>query len=132
MPRPQHLAAFSALAKAFMGGRKPGQAGVLTLLRVVPRMVSAGFSGRYPYLDRSRVGVALLGLVYVISPVDLIPELILPILGLGDDALVAAFSAGALLSEAQAFLDWEQSRVGGEPPVGPEHGERIVVGQVID
>ncbi len=80
-------------------------------------MVSAGFSGRYPFLDKSRVGVALLGLVYVVSPVDLIPELILPILGLGDDALVAAFSAGALLSEAQAFLDWEQAQATGEKPL---------------
>jgi uncharacterized membrane protein YkvA (DUF1232 family) len=132
MPRPQHLAAFTALAKAFAGSRKPGQAGVLTLLRVVPRMLSAGLSGRYPFLDKSRVWIALLGVVYVISPIDLIPELILPILGLGDDALVAAFSAGALLSEAQAFLDWERAQVNGEPPAPGAGGERIVVGQVVD
>ena len=132
MPRPQHLAAFTALAKAFAGSRRPGQAGVLTLLRVVPRMVAAGFSGRYPHLDKRRVGVALLGVLYVLSPIDLIPELFLPILGLGDDALVAAFSAGSLLSEAQAFLDWERSQTAEGPPPSAAGGDRIVVGQVID
>jgi uncharacterized membrane protein YkvA (DUF1232 family) len=132
MPRPQHLAAFTALAKAFAGSRRPGQAGVLTLLRVVPRMVAAGFSGRYPHLDKRRVGVALLGVLYVLSPVDLIPELILPILGFGDDALVAAFSAGSLLSEAQAFLDWERSQTGEVPPPPAAGGDRIVVGQVVE
>ena len=110
MPRPQHLAAFTSLAKAFAGSRKPGQAGVLTLLRVVPRMVSAGLSGRYPFLDKSRVWIALLGVVYVISPIDLVPELLLPILGLGDDALVISWIAASLINETESFLGWERDR----------------------
>jgi hypothetical protein len=35
------------------------------------------------------------------------PELILPIIGLGDDAVVAAFVLGSVLSEVDAFLEWE-------------------------
>ena len=134
MPGPRHLAAFSALAKAFAAGRRPGQAGVITLLRVVPRMVAAGFSGRYPDLDKSRVAIALLGVLYVMAPVDLIPELWFGILGLGDDAIVAAFSAGSLLSEAQAFVEWEASQQRGDAPNAPSPGSRgrTVQGQVID
>jgi uncharacterized membrane protein YkvA (DUF1232 family) len=71
-------------------------------------MVSAGLSGRYPLLQKSRLATAVLGSLYVLSPIDFVPELFLAVLGLGDDALVAAFVVGSLLSEVDAFLEWEE------------------------
>lgn len=120
----RRMAAFTALARAFWQARKPGEPGIAARLRAVPRMVRLGLSGRYPFLDRTRLGLVVLGLVYVLSPVDLVPELFVPLLGLGDDAVVLAWLAGAVLAEADAFLTWERER---------EHSQsRVVVGEVVD
>jgi uncharacterized membrane protein YkvA (DUF1232 family) len=78
-----------------------------THLAALPRMLHQGFTGRYPYLDKRRVGTSLLGLLYVVSPVDLLPEAVLLLAGLGDDAVVLALLAGTILSETDAFLQWE-------------------------
>ena len=64
-------------------------------------------------------GAGALGVLYVVSPVDFMPEILLGVLGLGDDALVAAWVAGAVLGETDAFLRWEAER------------RRVVVGQVV-
>jgi uncharacterized membrane protein YkvA (DUF1232 family) len=73
-------------------------------------MLRMGFTGRYPHLARGRVALAALAVIYIISPVDAIPEIIVPLLGLGDDALVAAWLAGVVLAETDAFLTWEQEQ----------------------
>jgi uncharacterized membrane protein YkvA (DUF1232 family) len=101
------------------GASRPGVPGLGQRLRAVPRMLLQGFAGRYPHLARGRIALAALALLYVISPVDLVPELFLPVLGLGDDALVAAWLAGVVLSEAETFLTWEKERA------------RVVVGEVV-
>ncbi len=111
--------ALRALWTALRAAHRPGAPGIRELLSAVPRMVRLGLTGRYPFLDKGRLGLVLLGLVYVISPVDLVPEILVPVLGLGDDAMVAAWMVGALLAEAGAFLDWERD------------GSRTVAGEVI-
>jgi uncharacterized membrane protein YkvA (DUF1232 family) len=115
----RRAAAFKVFWQAVSGRRDAGAPGFGARMRAVPRMASQGLRGRYPHLDKGRIGMALLGLVYVLSPVDFIPELILPLIGLGDDAFVAAFVVGALLSEVDAFLDWEAQQA------------RTVVGEVV-
>jgi uncharacterized membrane protein YkvA (DUF1232 family) len=57
--------------------------------------------------------------LYVVSPVDLVPELFLPFLGLGDDALVIGWIAASVINETESFLSWERDR------------DRIVKGHVI-
>ena len=60
----------------------------------------------------------------MVSPVDLIPELILPLIGLADDTLVVAWIAGALLAESETFLAWEREN-------RPAQGN-LVVGHVLE
>jgi uncharacterized membrane protein YkvA (DUF1232 family) len=119
MARVRHATATKALWTVVRGARRPGGPTVRAQLAAVPRMVLQGFTGRYPGLDRARIGLVVLGLAYVISPLDLIPEAVFLVLGLGDDALVAAWVVGTLLSEAAAFLEWEHRR------------ERVVPGEVL-
>jgi uncharacterized membrane protein YkvA (DUF1232 family) len=52
----------------------------------------------------------LAGVLYVVSPVDLVPELLLPVLGLGDDALVIGWIAASVINETESFLGWERDR----------------------
>ena len=106
----RRAAALKVFWDALRGARRPGAPSTTARLGAVPRMIAQGFRGAYPLMDRGRVVVALLGLVYVVSPVDAIPEIFVPILGFGDDAVVAAFVVGSLLSEVDAFLDWESKK----------------------
>ena len=115
----RRVAALKALMIALRGSRGPGAPSVGERLGALPRMVSMGLSGRYPFLDKTRIALVALGVLYVLSPIDLVPELLVPVLGLGDDAFVFAWLAGALLSETDAFLQWEKDR------------SRVVVGQVV-
>jgi uncharacterized membrane protein YkvA (DUF1232 family) len=47
---------------------------------------------------------------YILSPIDLIPEAFLFVLGLADDAVMIAWLAGSILSETERFLEWEKAR----------------------
>jgi uncharacterized membrane protein YkvA (DUF1232 family) len=49
-------------------------------------------------------------LLYVVSPVDFVPELVLPFIGLADDAVVISWIAVALINDTESFLDWERDR----------------------
>lgn len=116
---PRRLAAFSALWKAVSQGRRPGAPGLGDRLRALPRMTGAGLSGRYPDFGRGRIALFVLALAYLVSPVDLVPEVFLGLLGLGDDALVALWLGGAFLADTDRFLAWERSRptVVDQPPL---------------
>ena len=119
MAAQRRVTALRALWTAMRAASRPGVPGVRERFAAVPRMLRQGLSGRYPFLDKGRLGLVLLGLIYVISPVDLVPEAFLSVFGLGDDAVVAAWLVGAVMAESGAFLDWERDR------------SRTVVGEVI-
>lgn len=123
----RRTAAFTALWKALRGRRRPDGPGIGEQIGAVPRMVRATLAGRYPGLERSRLALMGLALVYILSPLDLVPEAVLLLVGFADDAMVLAWLSGALLSETQAFLDWERTA---EPGRGPG-ADRIVPGQVV-
>jgi uncharacterized membrane protein YkvA (DUF1232 family) len=114
------VAALTMLWRALRASRRPGAPGIAAQLAAVPRMLVAGFTGRYPGLAKYRIGLAVLGLLYVLSPVDLMPEVLLGPFGLGDDALVTAWIVGAVLGETDAFLRWEAAG-----------GSRVVMGEVV-
>jgi uncharacterized membrane protein YkvA (DUF1232 family) len=48
--------------------------------------------------------------LYVVSPVDLVPEALLLAVGLVDDVVLVSWLAGAVLSETERFLRWEARR----------------------
>lgn len=56
--------------------------------------------------------VAMMGAAtaYVVSPIDVVPEGLLLLLGLADDVVVGTWLAGAVLGETERFLEWERQR----------------------
>jgi uncharacterized membrane protein YkvA (DUF1232 family) len=108
--RPRRLAAFTVLWRAVMRGQRPGAPGLGERLSATPRMVREAVSGRYAAPGRPRLALLGLALAYLISPVDLIPEAVVPLLGLADDGVVALWLAGAFLAETDNYLGWERSR----------------------
>jgi uncharacterized membrane protein YkvA (DUF1232 family) len=107
---PRRIAAFHALWRVMSQRRRPGAPGVGDQLRSLPRMIISALSGRYPQLSRGRLGLLVLALAYLVSPVDLLPEAFLALLGIGDDVIVALWLGGAVLVETDRFLEWERSR----------------------
>jgi len=52
-------------------------------------MIKAAIDGKYSISLKTKV-FGVLGLLYLISPIDLLPEIIFPVFGLADDAAVLA------------------------------------------
>lgn len=86
-------------------------------LRALPRLVVASVRGRPRYDRRWRLLLMGLAALYVVAPVDLLPEVPLGPAGLVDDVVVVTWLAGAVLSETGRFLVWEQANAG---PIGPD------------
>jgi uncharacterized membrane protein YkvA (DUF1232 family) len=107
---------FAALGRALFARGGPG---LVQRVRAVPRMVGARFRGSYDGLTWGRLIALLVGAVYVVSPVDFIPEAFFLVFGLADDTVVVAWLAGALLDEAERFLAWERAELPGPVNAGP-------------
>lgn len=111
MARTTRTAGLVALARALRGATRPGEPGLRERLASVPRLLRATASGEYTGTSRGRLATAVLAVLYVASPVDLVPEMVLPLVGLADDAVVLTWLVARVLTETDAFLSWE--RLGG-------------------
>jgi uncharacterized membrane protein YkvA (DUF1232 family) len=76
----------------------------------LPRMLRGAATGRYPSLSRGRLGLILFALAYLVSPLDLLPEAFIPLIGLADDGVVALWLGGAFIAETERYLAWEQQQ----------------------
>jgi len=103
----RRTAAFTALAKALMTGARGGPS-IGKRIAALPRMIKASAKGEYD--GGMRVAMMAAATVYVVSPLDFIPEAAFLVLGLADDAVMIAWLAGSVLSETQRFLEWEKAR----------------------
>ena len=88
-------------------------------LRAVPRMLKATLRGGYKGLSFKTLGLMAAGLVYILSPIDAVPDILVP-LGLTDDTGVALWIAAVLVRAAGDYVKWER---GGGP--------KVVVGDVV-
>ena len=83
--------------------------------RALPRLLRAAREGAYPGLPKSRMALWGLALVYLVSPIDVLPEL-LPIIGVADDAGVAVWLFTSVSTAAGLYLRHERDRSKLPPP----------------
>ncbi len=121
----KRISAFTALWQALRGQRRHDAPPVSEQLMSVPRLVTMTLRGTYPGMDRNRLLLMGLALAYVVSPVDVMPEALMLLAGLGDDAVVLSWLAGAVLVETERFLAWEGAPSAARGPEG------VVPGQVV-
>lgn len=112
---------------------RPGTPGVAERGAAIPRLVKAVARGDYVGVSRGHLGMLLLAAVYVVSPVDLVPEGLLGLFGLADDAIVVTWLAATLVHDTEGFLTWERTRTAtghdgtghrdawGRPQDAPDH-----------
>jgi uncharacterized membrane protein YkvA (DUF1232 family) len=111
----------------------------------LPGLVRDTVNGQYDGLGRGRLAMMLVALVYIVSPVDVLPEALLTLPGMMDDAAVAAWLIASLMGATTAYQAWSGSGpaptmatggigdpVASEGPseTGPR-ANRVVVGEVV-
>ena len=93
-----------------MAGQKALKA-LLEQGRLLLSLVKDYVTGVYREVPYWAIGAAALALVYVLSPIDAIPDII-PGLGYLDDATVLAFCLKLVESELGRYKEWKKTREG--------------------
>lgn len=79
-------------------------------VKVIARMVKSYVSGRYRVMPWKSMVLLVAGLIYFITPLDLIPDFI-PALGLVDDVSIIAFIYRSLRQDIDDYLEWEKNNL---------------------
>ncbi len=66
------------------------------------------FKGRYP-LPKKTALLIVFAFLYLISPVDLVPD-VFPLIGLVDDVAVLAFAFNFIKGDLENYRDWKMSK----------------------
>lgn len=113
--------ALRTIATAVRTATRPGSPGIGERLMSLPRLFAATFRGEYAGTSRGRL-LVVGAVAYVVSPIDLIPELALSVFGLADDAVVVSWIAATVVNETESFLAWERLK---RPASGPAAHETV-------
>ena len=97
------------IAQSVRTAVRPGSAGLGERVAAVPRMLSAIARGEYRGTTFGHVAMLAAAVVYIMSPLDFMPEALFSVFGLGDDAIVVTWLVAALVNDTEAFLAWERS-----------------------
>ncbi|MDN5790650.1 MAG: DUF1232 domain-containing protein [Micrococcales bacterium] len=124
MRRLSRIKVVATAASVVRASTRPGAPGLVERAHAVPRLVRATLTGTYVGITRRRLGMVAAAVVYVASPLDLLPEAFLPIIGLTDDAIVISWALRVFIEETDRFLAWEQGQ--GIRPVAPTGWEARV------
>jgi uncharacterized membrane protein YkvA (DUF1232 family) len=97
----------ATVASVVRASLRPGGPTVVERVQAVPRLVRSTLDGTYAGTTRARLGLVAAAVAYVASPIDLLPEAFLPVLGAADDAVVIGWGVKAFIEETDRFLAWE-------------------------
>lgn len=95
---------FIALGRALFSRGGPG---IFRRLGALPRLIGARYRGEYRGVAWGRLIAMAVAVVYLVSPIDFIPEAVFSFLGLTDDGVVLLWVVGAVFDEAERYLAWE-------------------------
>lgn len=76
-------------------------------LLLLVRLVRASVSGAYTGFSVQKLVTIVAAILYLISPLDVIPDFI-PVAGYADDAAVIAWVLNSIAEELKGFQSWEQ------------------------
>lgn len=96
------------LVSAIRLASRPGGPSMFERLSSLPRLARAVARGEYGGATTGRLLLMVGALGWLVSPVDLMPEAILGVLGLVDDAFIASWLVAAVVNETEGFLAWER------------------------
>jgi uncharacterized membrane protein YkvA (DUF1232 family) len=97
----------AAAWRAYREVSRPGSPGLLTRIRALPRMIGGASRGHYPGLSKGKLAMLGMAVLYIISPIDVIPDFLIG-LGIVDDFGVFLWLMTSLLGESGQYLRWER------------------------
>ena len=109
------------IAQSVRTAVRPGSAGIAERAAAVPRMFAALTRGEYRGTTFGHVAMLAAAVVYVVSPLDFMPEALFSVLGLTDDAIVVTWLVAALVNDTEAYLQWERSGARAQGFAGAPH-----------
>lgn len=120
----RHDAAISKVVKneKEIDKKLAGQKALRALLehgRLLFQLVKDYFKGDYREVPYWAIGAAALALLYVLSPIDAIPDMV-PGLGFLDDATVLAFCLKLVDVELDKYREWKKIREAGVVKTAPK------------
>ncbi|MFC4588097.1 YkvA family protein [Sphaerisporangium corydalis] len=103
----------TAAYRAYKDVSRPGSPGLMARIKAFPRMIGGSMRGEYRDLGKGKLAMMGLGVLYIVSPFDIVPDF-LPLIGVTDDFGVFLWLMSSLLGESGRYLDWEHKKVRGE------------------
>jgi uncharacterized membrane protein YkvA (DUF1232 family) len=97
----------ASVASVVRASLRPGGPNVVERVHAVPRLLRATLDGTYAGTTMGRLGLVAAAVAYVASPIDLLPEAFLPVVGAADDAVVIGWAVKAFVEETDRFVAWE-------------------------
>ncbi len=76
---------------------------------LLARMVKAYASGQYRQIPWQTLTKMVAVLIYFVSPIDFLPD-ILPVIGIADDIALVAWLIGSIQGDIEHFRHWEKSQ----------------------
>jgi uncharacterized membrane protein YkvA (DUF1232 family) len=119
----------TAFTSAATAAGAEGPASLMARISAFPRLVRDVATGRFVEVSRGRLLLMGLAVLYIVSPVDLVPEVFLTLPGLVDDVAVAGWLVSSALGATAAYLAWEGSGPGAARSTSGD--PRVVPGEVV-
>lgn len=116
------LGMLKTVVTALRTAARPGSPGLEERVSALPRLVRASLSGEYAGTSKVHLALLAAGVLYIVSPVDLVPEALFTVFGVADDAVVLGWVAASLINDTEAFLAWERTQSGRRAPAGAAAG----------
>ena len=82
--------------------------GIWDYLELLFSMLEDSYNGKYP-VPKKTVIVGIFALLYLINPIDIIPDFI-PLMGFADDLAALAFAASLIKDDLNKYRIWRNER----------------------
>jgi uncharacterized membrane protein YkvA (DUF1232 family) len=109
VPDPAGLRALADRAIHSDSGRSGPLGEVVDEFKTLGRLVAAYSRGDYRDIPFDSLVTVIAGLVYIVTPLDLIPDRV-PVAGIADDAVAVGFVIRQVHHELAAFREWEATQ----------------------
>lgn len=78
-------------------------------LQTMGSMVADYANGRYKEIPKETIVAVVAAIVYVVSPIDLIPDVI-PVVGYADDAALVSFVLSHVHKDIESYRNWKNAQ----------------------
>lgn len=100
------------LKSALQKSNELGKGGIFDQIRdkvyVLGKLVKAYAKGDYREIKTQNLILIVAGLIYLVSPLDFVPD-VLPFVGFTDDVALLVYIVNAISDEITKFEDWEKT-----------------------